>query len=111
MKTVAVWKEWLKLHKESLNEVGQIQIEAGKITVNELNDIKDKIEDMLSDNYPTEGYGEKFNEMRKKVESIFSESMSVDYLHSISNLALLNTQDNAALNNSTFDVKRNQIVK
>lgn len=111
MKTVAVWKEWLKLHKESLNEVGQIQVEAGKITVNELNDIKDKIEDMLSDNYPTEGYGEKFNEMRKKVESIFSESMSVDYLHSISNLALLNTQDNAALNNSTFDVKRNQIVK
>lgn len=111
MKTVAAWKEWLKLHKESLNEVGQIQVEAGKITVNELNDIKDKIEDMLSDNYPTEGYGEKFNEMREKVESIFSESMSVDYLHSISNLALLNTQDNAALNNSTFDVKRNQIVE
>ena len=26
-------------------------------------------------------------------------------------MALLNTQDNAALNNSTFDVKRNQIVE
>lgn len=111
MKTVAAWKEWLKLHQESLNEVGKIQVEAGKITIDELNDIKAKIEDMLSDNYPTEGYGEKFNEMREKVESIFSESMSVDYLHSISNLALLNTQDNAALNNSTFDVKRNQIVE
>lgn len=111
MITVAAWKEWLKLHQESLNEVGQIQVEAGKITDNELNDIKTTIEDMLSDDYPTKEYGEKFKKMREKVESIFSESMSVDYLHSISNLALLNTQDNAALNNSTFDVKRNQIVE
>ena len=32
-------------------------------------------------------------------------------MHSISNLALLNTSDNAALNNSTFAVKRNQIIE
>ena len=111
MKTVAVWKEWLRRHQESLNDVGQIQVEAGRITANELDEIKTQITDMLSDNYPTEGYGEEFNKMRKKVENIFSESMSVEYLHSISNLALLNTQDNAALNNSTFEVKRNQIVE
>ena len=41
--------------------------------------------------------------------------LSVDginvFLHSISNLALLNTSDNAALNNSTFDVKRNAIIE
>lgn len=111
MKTVAVWKEWLRRHQESLNEVGQIQVEAGRITANELDEIKTQITDMLSDSYPTEGYGEKFNEIREKVERVFSESMSVEYLHSISNLALLNTQDNAALNNSTFDVKRNLIVE
>lgn len=29
----------------------------------------------------------------------------------IRNLALLNTADNAALNNSTFDVKRNDIIQ
>lgn len=33
------------------------------------------------------------------------------YMHSIANLALLNTADNAALNNSTFDVKRNDIIQ
>ena len=110
MKTLAAWKEWLKLHQESLNDVGRIQIEAGKITIDELNDIESQVNEMLSDNYPTEGYGERFNDMREKIEGIFSESMSVDYLDSISNLALLNTQDNAALNNSTFDVKRNQII-
>ena len=32
-------------------------------------------------------------------------------MHSIANLALLNTADNAALNNSTFDVKRNAIIE
>ncbi|HPE28535.1 MAG TPA: DUF1524 domain-containing protein, partial [Saccharofermentans sp.] len=32
-------------------------------------------------------------------------------LHSIANMALLNSSDNAALNNSTFDVKRNVIVE
>ena len=36
---------------------------------------------------------------------------NTEYLHSIANLALLNTGDNAALNNSTFDVKRNRIIE
>ena len=36
---------------------------------------------------------------------------SVEYSHSISNLALLNTTDNAALNNAAFDVKRNEIIE
>ena len=35
---------------------------------------------------------------------------NAEYLHSISNLALLRFVDNAALNNSTFDVKRNRII-
>lgn len=111
MKTMAAWKEWLTLHQRSLDEVGQIQISSGKISSEELNEIKAKMSEMLSDGYPIDGYGEKFNEIREKVENVFSEGMGVDYLHSISNLALLNTQDNAALNNSTFDVKRNQIIE
>ena len=32
-------------------------------------------------------------------------------MHSIANLALLNKSDNAALNNSTFNVKRNEIIR
>lgn len=110
MKTVAAWKEWLSLHQESLEIVGQIQINAGKISETELNDIKKQVVDMLSDTYPTKNYGEKFQEIREKIEQLFSDGMGVGYLHSIANLALLNTEDNAALNNSTFDVKRNQII-
>jgi len=42
---------------------------------------------------------------------LLSVEGNTEYLHSIANLALLNTNDNAALNNSTFDVKRNQIIR
>lgn len=31
-------------------------------------------------------------------------------MHSIANMALLSSSDNAVLNNSTFDVKRNEII-
>ncbi|MDY0143636.1 MAG: DUF262 domain-containing protein [Bacteroidales bacterium] len=111
MKTIAAWKDWLKLHQNSLNTVGQIQVDVGNISADELKDIKNQVTNMLSDTYPTEGYGEKFKEIREMIVKLLSEGMNVKYLHSISNLALLNTQDNAALNNSTFDVKRNQIIK
>lgn len=42
---------------------------------------------------------------------LLSVGKSTDYLHRIANLALLSTSDNTALSNSTFDVKRNEIIK
>ena len=42
---------------------------------------------------------------------LLSAEGNVEFLHSIANLALLRKSDNAALNNSTFDVKRNEIIK
>ena len=36
---------------------------------------------------------------------------STDYIHSLSNMALLGRDDNSALNNSTFDVKRDKILE
>jgi hypothetical protein len=52
-----------------------------------------------------------FEELRSHATDLLSAPGSVEYMHSISNLALLNSSDNAALNNSTFDVKRNLIVE
>ena len=40
-----------------------------------------------------------------------SENTGSEYIHTLSNMALLTSQDNASLNNSTFDVKRNMIVE
>ena len=52
-----------------------------------------------------------FTDLQSKVIDVLSVQGNAQYLHSISNLALLNQSDNAALNNSTFDVKRNKIVE
>jgi hypothetical protein len=51
-----------------------------------------------------------FDELQQKVVELLSVQGNAEYLHSISNLALLRADDNAALNNSTFDVKRNLII-
>lgn len=50
-----------------------------------------------------------FESIQARVIFVLSDGKS-EYLHTLANLALLNTSDNAALNNSTFDVKRNAII-
>ena len=52
-----------------------------------------------------------FEDIQQKVIQKLSAQGNTEYMHSIANLALLNMSDNAALNNSTFDVKRNEIIK
>ena len=96
MRTQEVWKEWLELHIPSVKAIGS----NNDALIQEMQDaiVKTKLE-------RTE-----FEAIQQKVLTLLSVSGNTEYLHSIANLALLNTADNAALNNSTFDVKRNVIV-
>ena len=55
--------------------------------------------------------GAEFEAIQQKVVELLSVKGNTEYLHSIANMALLSSSDNAALNNSTFDVKRNEIIK
>lgn len=96
MRTQGVWKEWLERHIPSIEVVGQNQ----KELIAEMQAAVDKEKLERSE----------FDALQQKVIEILSVSGNTEYLHSIANLALLNTADNAALNNSTFDVKRNVIV-
>ncbi len=52
-----------------------------------------------------------FMELQNKVIDLLSVRGNSEYVHKLSNLALLNCSDNAALSNSTFDVKRNEIIE
>ncbi len=91
------WKEWLALHLPSVISLGvgnealvdemQLAIDAEKLG---------RLE---------------FEAIQEKVVKLLSARGSLEFMHSIANMALLNTSDNAALNNSTFDVKRNMVVK
>lgn len=91
------WKEWLRLHIPSI------------VSLNDEN--KELIEEMKSacDKQRLERL--EFEGIQQKVIQKLSAQGNTEYMHSIVNLALLNTSDNAALNNSTFDVKRNAIIE
>lgn len=96
MRTQKVWKEWLTLHLPSVKAVG------GSDDL--IQEMKDAIE-------KTKLERTEFEATQQKVLNLLSVTGNTEYRHSIANLALLNTADNAALNNSTFDVKRNVIVE
>lgn len=96
LKTQENWKKWIELHIPS---------------VASLEGTDDLIDLMKSALDKTTLDGKEFNVLREQVVNLLSAPGSVEYMHSISNLALLNSSDNAALNNSTFDVKRKEIIK
>lgn len=97
LRTQEAWKEWLKLHIPSVQAVSQGKEEL----IHEMQEAKDS--PMLQ--------RETFEALQQRVVELLSVKGNTEYLHSISNLTLLNTGDNAALSNSTFDVKRNKIIE
>lgn len=97
MKTQEVWKEWLRLHITSIRSLDGDNEELLSEMTEKFNQPKLERQD--------------FEQLRAKVEEKLSAKGNVEYMHSIANLALLNSSDNSALNNSTFDVKRNEIIE
>jgi uncharacterized protein with ParB-like and HNH nuclease domain len=91
------WKEWLRLHIPSI------------LSLNDEN--HELIEEMKSACDKQRLDRLEFEDIQQKVIQKLSTQGNTEYLHSIANLALLNMSDNAALNNSTFDVKRNAIIE
>lgn len=91
------WKEWMRLHIISLEAIS-----GGN------DDLILKMQACI-DRQKLER--QEFEQVQQEVIKRLSVSGNAEYLHSISNMALLNTSDNAALNNSTFDVKRNEIIE
>lgn len=97
MRTQEVWKEWIELHISSVQSVS--------------NDSEELLAQMQAAIAREKLDRNEFDAIVEQVMELLSVKGSTEYLHSISNLALLNLSDNAALNNSTFDVKRNKIIE
>ena len=96
LRTQEMWKEWLRLHIPSVRSVVHDETLAAEM---QSAIEKEKLE------------RSEFDELQQKAVSLLSVQGNAEYMHSISNLALLRSDDNAALNDSTFDVKRNRIVE
>ena len=95
LRTQEMWKEWLTLHIPSV------------LAVSNNEELASAMQDAI-DKQKLERA--EFDALQQQVIELLSVQGNAEYLHSISNLALLHSDDNAALNNSTFDVKRNLIV-
>lgn len=102
LKTIEQWREWLKLHLDSLENINIEKDPLIKETL--IAEVRNLSEEKVIEK-------SKFSELQARVIEYLSVTGNAQFLHSISNLALLNQSDNAALNNSTFDVKRNKIVE
>ena len=103
-------KEWLAAHKEVLYNIEKSNDMLHDEEENEdyIKDIIDRIEKLEQQ---TSIEGTQFNELQQEVFKQLSNETEGDYLDSLAFLALLNVGNNAALNNSVFEVKRRKIIE
>ncbi len=94
-------QEWLHLHRQSLTQLVNSTLDSEKVQA-----LVKRIDEII-ENVTKEQFDMIFND----VFELLSENDDRSYIDSISNMALLSTANNAALSNSTFDVKRNKIIE
>lgn len=100
LKNTKLQIKWIEMHVESVKSVSQ---------PNENQELIAKMEEIVETN--TIESRNVFDNIFNQVCNVLSEDGDSEYIHTLSNMALLKKNDNAALNNSTFDVKRNKIVE
>ena len=97
---VEQWRAWLKDHLAALKNLDFIE-------ARELALLTEKIENALNAASLPESA---FRALEARIVSVFNPADVDEEAHTISNLALLGTRDNSALNNSVFAVKRAAIL-
>lgn len=105
------WKEWLELHKKSLEGILKTSEESHISEIkNLISEIDQVIEHINTNNYRGSIRVE-FSDVSAKVVLQLSEDNDMAQIHSLSNMALLTVGENAAVNNSTFDAKRIKVIE
>ena len=80
------------------------------ITISEVIEKMDSVLSHIAVEHYRGSIRDEFNDVAPAVVNILSDGDEKSQMHSISNMALLTVGENAALNNSTFDVKRVKIL-
>lgn len=108
LKTNQEWKEWLEIHKKSLEG-----LEVYSDDKKQIEEVIDKMNTVIT-HINEKGYKgsirNEFNAVAPAVINILSDGDDKSQMHTLSNMALLTVGENAPLNNSTFDVKRMKII-
>lgn len=100
------WQKWLSYHKILITEVISETVDVDKSK--EMKKLLDEVE-LYNDDKLT---WEIFEGLSQRIIDQFSEKneQQINDPHNIANLALLGHNENAALNNSVFEVKRRAII-
>lgn len=102
LRTAEQWKAWLTLHRDALAGLDTLSGEVRAAVLAEIDAVIARPERRA------------FETLASKVEELLSRDgpsgTSTHSLHSISNLALLSSDHNSALNNAVFEVKRRRIL-
>lgn len=98
------WKEWLRLHREALADLAAIDDARRAELLTRIDDVGDKLDRQV------------FQVLARDVVAAFtladaSAAAAAHSMHSVSNLALLASGHNSALNNAVFEVKRRRILE
>ena len=120
LKTNDEWSSWLIDHKQALNDIlRELQVNRRKEeepSAEEksfstlISSIDAVLENINNINYKG-SIRDEFNAIAPKIVSALSDGDDKSQMHTLSNMALLTVGENAALNNSTFDVKRKKIIE
>lgn len=103
LKTVDLQLEWLEWHLPSLKAIHRDESD------NELvRDVEKAIDGIRQSGRFIRS---DFDDIFRRVVNDLSDTTDTDYINTLPNLALLSCGHNTCLSNSTFDVKRNLIIK
>lgn len=103
LNTQEKWKQWLKHHVES------VKFMEGLFSENENYSLLNEMEKAIENEDLT---AREFTNLSDRITSLLSEKNgNTEYVHSLSNMALLQASANSALNNGLFDAKRRAIIK
>ena len=95
----AQWEEWLRLHRDALIGLPSIDdAQRAELTTR----VNTALQDISA---------EVFQSLEQELGTLFSVAGEGGEVDTISNLALLSSEDNSALNNSVFEVKRRSILE
>jgi len=98
------WSSWLELHRKALADIPHVDTDARDALLERMKVPKEHLTRQT------------FAALASDVEAMFREEgaraeSDADSVHSITNLALIQTGDNAALGNSVFEVKRRKVLE
>ena len=100
LKTQDEWKTWIGEHKQSVEAIASMSEDENKKKQ------ADEVLNLIAEKKSAELSGEEFEGIKGQIIQLLSEGSDVEYVHRLSNMALLQKEKNSALNNVVFDAKR-----